>query len=384
MENHAIPQDITGFQFKLIGDMTIKQFAYLATGSVLGWIIFSLPIIGVIKLPFVGFLIFLGIAFAFFSIAGRPLDIMIVNFFKATFSPTQYIYGETRASMQLDKRAFNFFENLHFPKIHLLQKAQRPPTPQILTAVQIPEITEGTEKSTETQRETEKEKPKIEELSQEAQVLERELQKAKVEEQMLQDSPPKADQPGAEKLYEEAHQKVIEIEKLLNETLLQKQSLENQIISLKRELEESKKEVYIPKASEEIKESKLVRSIPKSMGKEAGIPIAPEFPNIISGIVKDPRGNPLPNILVEVKDKEGNPVRAFKTNPLGQFTASTPLLINGTYRIEFEDTKGEHKFDLIEFEASGDVILPIEVISQDLREELRKSLFNPPVGGPKN
>lgn len=111
------------------------------------------------------------------------------------------------------------------------------------------------------------------------------------------------------------------------------------------------------------------------MGKSVGIPIAPEFPNMITGIIKDPRGNSLPNILVEVKDKTGNPVRAFKTNALGQFQASTPLS-NGTYRIEFEDPKSQNKFDIIEFIASGQIILPIEVISEDTREELRKSLFN--------
>ena len=85
------------------------------------------------------------------------------------------------------------------------------------------------------------------------------------------------------------------------------------------------------------------------------------------------------DILVEVKDREGNPVRAFKTNPLGQFGASTPLT-NGDYTIEFEDPKGMNKFDKIAFTASGDIILPIEILSIDTREELRKSLFNANIG----
>ncbi|EKD47460.1 MAG: hypothetical protein ACD_66C00049G0001, partial [uncultured bacterium] len=28
MEQHPVPQNVTGFQFKLIGDITLKQFAY--------------------------------------------------------------------------------------------------------------------------------------------------------------------------------------------------------------------------------------------------------------------------------------------------------------------------------------------------------------------
>jgi hypothetical protein len=111
------------------------------------------------------------------------------------------------------------------------------------------------------------------------------------------------------------------------------------------------------------------------MQKSAGMPITPEFPNVLTGIVKDPRGNPLPNILVEVKDEQGNAVRAFKTNALGQFASATPLS-NGSFTIEFEDAREQNKFDTVAFKAGGEIILPIEVISVDTREELRRSLFN--------
>ena len=92
------------------------------------------------------------------------------------------------------------------------------------------------------------------------------------------------------------------------------------------------------------------------------------------GIVKDPRGNVLPGILVEVKDADDSPVRAFRTNGLGQFSAATALQ-NGTYTILFEDPKKQHKFDIIELEVKGAFIQPIEIISHDAREELRQSLF---------
>ena len=51
MDNHPIPQDITGFQFKLIGDMTIKQFAYVAGGVIAGWFIYILPVLSLIRIP---------------------------------------------------------------------------------------------------------------------------------------------------------------------------------------------------------------------------------------------------------------------------------------------------------------------------------------------
>jgi len=90
--------------------------------------------------------------------------------------------------------------------------------------------------------------------------------------------------------------------------------------------------------------------------------------------VKDSRGNVLPNILIEVKDNNNNPVRAFKTNALGQFASATPLL-NGTYTVTFEDSAKVHTFDIVEIVAKGEIMQPIEIISLDKREELRKELF---------
>ncbi len=129
----------------------------------------------------------------------------------------------------------------------------------------------------------------------------------------------------------------------------------------------------LPQTSDGV-QSPHVAKIPAAMAKNMGLPSIPDSPNLITGIVRDPRGNILPNILVEVKDKEGNPVRAFKTNQLGQFASATPLL-NGTYTINFEDLTGQHKFDVIEIVAKGTVLLPIGIVSHDAREELRKALF---------
>lgn len=110
------------------------------------------------------------------------------------------------------------------------------------------------------------------------------------------------------------------------------------------------------------------------MATAVGTPFVPDVPNLITGIIKDSRGNVLPNILIEVKDKDGNPVRAFKTNPLGQFASATPLL-SGTYTISFEDPQGKHSFDAVEITANGEVLLPFEIISIDARERLRQELF---------
>ena len=135
------------------------------------------------------------------------------------------------------------------------------------------------------------------------------------------------------------------------------------------------KQTFDPSLATPPATTQRVRKVPPGLEKTVGIPSAPDTPNLITGILKDSRGNPLPNILVEVKDTDSNPVRAFKTNGLGKFVSATPLS-NGKYIISFEDSAEQHQFDAIEIEATGEPIMPLEIISVDAREQLRRELFN--------
>ena len=99
MDNHPIPQDVTGFQFKLIGSMTIKQFAYVMAGVILAVILYYLPLpepFGILlKMFFIPLFGGTGIALAFIPIEGRPIDVMLGNFFRALFMPNQFVYHKT-------------------------------------------------------------------------------------------------------------------------------------------------------------------------------------------------------------------------------------------------------------------------------------------------
>src|SRR5438874_1057097 len=96
MDQHPIPQDVTGFQFKLIGTMTVKQFGYVACGVVSAVVLFYLPIHSALGILLKVFLIpalgASGVIIAFVPVDGRPIDVMTSNFIKALFSPNQYIY----------------------------------------------------------------------------------------------------------------------------------------------------------------------------------------------------------------------------------------------------------------------------------------------------
>ena len=85
-------------------------------------------------------------------------------------------------------------------------------------------------------------------------------------------------------------------------------------------------------------------------------------PNVINGLIKDSKGMLLSNAIIVVKNDGGDPVRALKTNKIGQFAISTPLP-NGTYTMEIESPG--HSFDLIQVDIKGQVMPPIEIRSHN-------------------
>lgn len=387
-ENHPIPQDITGFQFKLIGEMTVKQFAYVAAGVIIGWIIFILPIFGLLKIILSIVSIATGAAFAFVPISGRPMDVMVTNFFKAIFAPTQYVYQKIGASLWADTKPQNNVQhapteaasqNLLKPKGKLEKKEsvffqnvggysqdQGNPLPQTIPSHFYATQNQGTQAPMPNFIKSKDEVLSEENILKNAAVLEKELAESREKEKKSMVN---------EGEFAQAHQKTLELQSQLNEMLTQKEELEKRLIELQKSMNKSNSPVFTASvaSAEPLKETQNVKSIPAAMAKSAGLDV-PEFPNLLTGIIKDPRGNPVANILVEVKDEEGNAVRAFKTNALGRFASATALN-NGKYTITFEDPKGANRFDSVAFETKGEIINPIEVISIDNREELRRSLF---------
>ncbi len=107
MEQHPIPRQITTFEFKLIGFLTIKQFIYLAVfipAGILMYLIFPIPLLNILLAVIVGGV---GAALAFVPINDRPMDIWIRNFFKRLTSPTQYQYHK-------NNKPLYFLQNLLF------------------------------------------------------------------------------------------------------------------------------------------------------------------------------------------------------------------------------------------------------------------------------
>jgi hypothetical protein len=335
------------------------------------------------------------------------MDLMIKNFFKAVFSPTQYVYQKqggqifsqapvpvstvpARKLSEVSQKQFKDFlgklpgqqnkvdqkETVFFESLNHIATTPSPSSQSVpgFVAEHAFATKQGATQAAPQPPPVmpDKNEPAAAEngdLQKTAALLEKELKQVKAREAQEPQVDPKS--------FLDAHQKVLELQTNLSNSLVEKQQLEARLIDLQKKLQNQGKIVFAPSVAKpaEPTQTKFVRSIPQNLQKGVGLPIASEFPNILTGIVKDPRGNPLSNVLVEVKNEEGNAVRAFKTNALGQFASATPL-VNGDYTIEFEDPREQNKFDSVTFKAGGQIILPIEVISVDTREELRRTLFN--------
>jgi hypothetical protein len=368
--------------------MTIKQFAYVGFGVIMAVVLYYAPVNILIKILFIPLFGASGVVIAFLPVEGRPIDIMAGNFLKAIFSPNQFIYQkmgrpfsfavlpatkisstnqQTSSNQQagknltpeknkeqqlqvmlqsnrmgsqnkLDEREESFIKSLTTANAipAPFATASNPPMPQLqVAAPMVPTPVPVTQNIPAPDSPTEQEDN-----------LNKELAQVKKED---------AGNPKAALL-----------ERQVQALHFQRQQLEQQLQQLQAQMSTKQQTTQ---------SQQNVHNIPKEMTKSAGLPHVSDTPNVIIGIVKDSRGNVLPGMLVEVKDKAGNPVRAFKTNQLGQFVSATPLA-SGTYTIEIDDPKKQHNFDIIQIIASNQILLPFEITSHDAREELRKELFN--------
>ncbi len=414
MENHPIPQDITGFKFRLIGSMTVKQFAYLLAAGIMSYIFYSADISIIIKIPFICFFAVAGLSLAFIPIDGRPMDKMILNFIKTIPRENQFIYRRkgisfltqthampaiTRAKVkekakieearakknillsQLRKsflkpdeieldfinRIKPFLEESVINKEFIYKEPQNKPKPTVQPVQKnVPQKTFNTNEAPD-------KKTGISLPLQKTITSTTTAKNDKITPQLKATPPPPQQQTATIQpmINKNTVNLTTELQKKLDKQAQETEMLQKKLMEMQR-LKFGR--IYKPTEIKEVEKTPNVKIINQTSFKQAGFPMLPDIPNIILGIVKDPRGKVLQNIIVEVVNAHNIPVRAFKTNSLGQFISATPLP-NGTYRVYFEDPLKLHEFDTVEVTLKGIIFSPLEIISVDAREKLRRDLF---------
>lgn len=115
MQQHAVPQNITGFEFKLIGFLTIKQFGYLAAAGVFSFVFFISPIPSIVKIILITPVALLGVAMAFIPVNGVPFDKWIVIFIRSIYSPSRRVWRKKPKEISFLSPSFSNY--LKRPKI---------------------------------------------------------------------------------------------------------------------------------------------------------------------------------------------------------------------------------------------------------------------------
>ena len=84
-------------------------------------------------------------------------------------------------------------------------------------------------------------------------------------------------------------------------------------------------------------------------------------PNVVSGQVVDTSGTAIAGAVLVIRNEQGIPVRALKTNKLGQFLSATPLT-NGTYNIETESELAT--FNPFSILLKDQIVSPIAIVAE--------------------
>jgi len=357
MEQHPVPQNVTTFQFRLIGDMTLKQFGYLAGGAILAYTFYKLPLPLFLNWPFAILFGIGGFGFAFVPIEERPMDVWVLSFFKSIYSPTQYVWDK-KATQPLAAPPATQPATQPQPKTDILQSIFTP-QPAILTQKKSKNLLDALFEFLMPRPPT---KPVA----------------TPVQTQLPSTIPVKMDfapPPTVKPRPPEPSALQAQVAKLQEE----RDKMEAELARLRVQqapIPQKPTGAYI--ATPAAKQGPSVRIITPDRAVKAGLPRLTTFANVVTGIIKDGDQNLLPGVLVTVKDKDGVPLRALKTNRLGQFAASTPLA-NGVYFIEIEDPRLRYTFDRAQITLNGSVVPALEIFAKSQKEitraKLEKELF---------
>lgn len=395
MEPHPIPQNVTSFEFHLVGDMTLKQFLYLGAGLGMAYLLYAAAFYAfpIVILPLICISVLLGVSFAFLPIFDRPLDHWVKAFFTAVYSPTKGAW-KTRytAKKQLDmnnpllKNRLQLYlsslgistspwENTSQPVIPMGPRVIIPiPKPTITTPP--PPINKEIEKTEqkvniassviskaiiniENQQTMQKaglpsnrELAELVEMARQAQVLQAKIADTeKLIAQMAESSDP------AERARVAAN-----LQHLIQQTedLYHKTSAMSKItapVSYVQPQLPTPPQPAQPPPKFQVKPLPTVSSKTLAAQKVPIIALT-STPNVINGIVSDETGNYLENVITIIHNKDGIPVRALKTNKLGQFVGSTSLPA-GVYTITLE--KEGYSFQTLQVGLDNAVMTPIMI-----------------------
>lgn len=310
MDQHPVPQNITSYEFRLVGDMTLKQFFQLAGGGLVGVVIYQLPLPFFVKWPLIFIAVGIGAALAFVPVQGRPFSQWLTAFFGAIYAPTEYYWSPSDSTQYSEKNT------------QVTEVEKQTPLDQFETQF-FNKVTQIFNLNNQGSSINDQVVP---------------VAAAKPEEQfhVAEVVPPKPVETKTEPFGPIVVQTPEEVPTIKSEPAVVSGPVEFVVPT----------PMVAPQAAPKAVPALTTNLIPE-----------PSYPNILTGLIKDPSDISLEGAIVEIVDSAtGMPARALRTNKLGQFQIATPLA-TGSYTIIVD--KPGFTFNPVLVQAEGNIIKPI-------------------------
>lgn len=365
MEQHPIPQQISSYQFRLIGDMTLKQFSYVAGGAILALLLYATGFHPLLKWPLMFIVGAAGAAFAFLPFEERPLSTWFLSFFRSVYSPTSYVWKHNEKPIQYYKEESMDVGNLSTPtttKEEYKKYLETPASTEGTYSKNLDKMEQNMlQKFTGLFTKIFVPKPKYQESVPFKKPEEEEVKKEE------QEQPPEntfLNQPSPEN-QENKGTTSINIPEITPITVASQQGMRPKIVVEEKPplLDEEPVVPQTTEVSPVLQQSETQATTGAQFSIDAAPPHPPTIPNTIVGQVMNHEGKIIEGAILEIRDLAGRPVRALRSNKVGHFMIVTSLP-NGQYELKVD--KEGFVFDPISFIAEGDLIPPIAIRSQEI------------------
>jgi len=370
-EQHPVPQQISSYQFRLVGDMTLKQFLELAGGAGVGLLIHSTPFPGFVRWPLIIVAVLFGAALAFLPIQDRPLEQWVFAFFRSIYRPTEFSWEEGSSEVLFlqepkggagageeedevtSQTGGSVFAGLELAEKNFLKqvsgfltvpsigrnKAQQAPMPATVAQEDVQPV--YGQPTTDNRQQTPVSAP-------EGRVSIQSIEGQQASHQ----SPVISHQSSAISHQSSTRSPVSAVPQIAPVQIRQGGDT-----AAGRVLYPSADTVpLVGQSPTPMTGGPIQPGIHPDTNTQVDLPSRPITPNTIVGQAVDTEGKIIKGAILEVKDKLGRPVRALRTNPAGHFLIVTPLL-DGEYTIVTE-AEG-YVFENVSFTASGQIIDPM-------------------------
>ncbi len=365
IKEHPIPQNITTYKFRLVGNMTLAQFLEVLAGIAIAFVFWKSPLYPILKYPLALLFGSGGALVAFVPLEERPLDVWLTSFIKKIYRPTLFIYTSLS----------------HQPFYQTYQPPSKKETSLLTTTNKLNNFFKGQPSSISASQDEMIHKY-VDQLFQEEVVP------------VTTSTPSSSPKPKVKPASSSVHpqQKTpLPIKPITppQKTLVkkkEKEPLKKKVITSSKPSKPKVETKSKPQSSKPV--STTIFTSPKQVKKPAPLkkptlspPVkktpppaaAPTFdnslpkptkPNLPSGMVVDTSDHPVVGAIVEIKDANGLPLRVTKTNLIGQFTLVTPLP-SGEYFVYLE--KDGYQAEPVKLTLKGKIVEPLKIVAKEVK-----------------